>query len=72
MLGSMVIMTTLTGRRIRTATLAGAAALAVVFGSACTDTGENDGGGGGNMVENGGDNDGDDNGGDDNDDGGDN
>jgi len=51
-------MTTLTGRRIRTAALAGTAALAVVFGSACTDTGE-DGGedGGGNMVENGGDND---------------
>ena len=51
MLGSMVIMTTLTGRRIRTATLAGAAALAVVFGSACTDTGED---GGGNTVEDGG------------------
>ena len=53
-------MTTVTGRRIRVATLTGAAALAVVFGSACNDAGED---GGGGVVE-----DGDDNGGD-NDDG---
>ena len=61
-------MTTVTGRRIRTAALAGTAALAVVFGSACNDTGGEDGGGG--VVEDGdgggyNDNDsGDDNGGD--------
>jgi hypothetical protein len=47
-------MTTVTGRRIRTAALAGTAALAVVFGSACTDTGD-DGGGddGGGYSDNG-------------------
>ena len=52
-------MTTLTGRRIRTAALTGAAALAVVFGSACTDTGGDDGGeNGGGYSDNGGDDDG--------------
>lgn len=55
-------MTTPTGRRIRTAALAGTAALAVVFGSACTDTGEDGGGEDGGGYS--------DNGGDDNDDGG--
>jgi hypothetical protein len=43
-------MTTVTGRRIRVATLTGAAALAVVFGSACNDAGED---GGGGVVEDG-------------------
>ena len=56
MLGSPVIMTMVKGRRIRVSTLAGAAALAVVFGSACNDAGEDGGGedGGGGVVEDGG------------------
>ncbi len=59
-------MTTLTGRRIRTAALAGTAALAVVFGSACTDTGGDDGGeNGGGYSDNGDNGNGGDEGGDD-------
>jgi len=58
-------MTTLTGRRIRTAALAGTAVLAVVFGSACTDTGGDDGGENGGGYSDNGDNGGDDDGGDD-------
>ncbi|HYZ08509.1 MAG TPA: hypothetical protein VE709_07975 [Pseudonocardiaceae bacterium] len=47
-------MTTFTGRPIRTAALTGTAALAMVFGSACTDTVEDGGEDGGGIVENGG------------------
>ncbi len=52
-------MTTVTGRRIRTVALTGTAALAMVFGSACTDTVEDSDGGGG-VIENGGGDNGDD------------